>query len=267
MKQHLGMQAKTIFAVGALLFLATLRHERDRDPARPPVPGGLRMSTIESARELGGSAGAAELASARRVPPAPLVSLAVGIITLFILLLSVFIDGAPRLNQDLIFHFPSGNPEIAGAQSAIMGTIWVVGLTALITVPLGVGAAIYLEEYANGERWFNRMIELNIQNLAAVPSIVYGILGLAFFVRGFVGARPDGARRGADAVAARAADRDHRLARGDPRGPVVDPPGLARARRHPVADDLAPGAARPASPASPPARSSRCRARSARRRR
>jgi phosphate transport system permease protein len=114
------------------------------------------------------------------------LSLAVGIGTLMILLVSVFVDGSPRLNQDLVFHFPSSNPEIAGAQSAIMGTVWVVGLSAVITIPLGVGAAIYLEEYANRERWFNRVIELNIQNLAAVPSIVYGILGLAFFVRGFV---------------------------------------------------------------------------------
>ncbi|HEX7291933.1 MAG TPA: phosphate ABC transporter permease PstA [Conexibacter sp.] len=115
------------------------------------------------------------------------VSLAIGILTLVWLLLSILIEGGPRLNQDVIFHFPSSNPEIAGAQSAIMGTIWVVGLTALITIPLGVGAAVYLEEYADRDRWWNRLIELNIQNLAAVPSIVYGILGLAFFVRGFLG--------------------------------------------------------------------------------
>jgi phosphate transport system permease protein len=114
-------------------------------------------------------------------------SLAIGILTLLWLLASVVVDGLPRLNQDVLFHFPSGNPELAGAQSAIMGTIWVVGLTALITIPLGVGAAIYLEEYADRERWWNRLIELNIQNLAAVPSIVYGILGLAFFVRGALG--------------------------------------------------------------------------------
>jgi phosphate transport system permease protein len=115
------------------------------------------------------------------------VSLAIGILTLLWLILSILIQGGPRLNQDVIFHFPSSNPDLAGAQSAIMGTIWVVGLTALITIPLGVGAALYLEEYADRERWWNRLIELNIQNLAAVPSIVYGILGLAFFVRGFLG--------------------------------------------------------------------------------
>jgi phosphate transport system permease protein len=114
-------------------------------------------------------------------------SLAVGMLTLVWLLVSVAIDAWPRLNADVLFHFPSGNPELAGAQSAIMGTIWVVGMTALITIPLGIGAAIYLEEYADRDRWWNRMIELNIQNLAAVPSIVYGILGLAFFVRGFLG--------------------------------------------------------------------------------
>ena len=114
-----------------------------------------------------------------------LVSLGVGIATLGWLLISTIVRAWPRLNQDVIWHFPSSNPEIAGAQSAIYGTIWVISLTALITIPIGVGAAIYLEEYADRERWWNRLIELNIQNLAAVPSIVYGILGLAFFVRGF----------------------------------------------------------------------------------
>jgi len=114
-----------------------------------------------------------------------LFSLGVGLVTLVVLLADVVIRGSSRLNQDLLFHFPSGNPEIAGAQSAIMGTIWVITLTAAICIPVGVGAAIYLEEYADKTRWWNRLIELNIQNLAAVPSIVYGILGLAFLVRGF----------------------------------------------------------------------------------
>jgi phosphate transport system permease protein len=114
-------------------------------------------------------------------------SLAIGIVTLAWLLISIALEGAPRVDQDVIFHFPSSNPELAGAQSAIMGTVWVVGMTALITIPLGVGAAVYLEEYADRDRWWNRLIELNIQNLAAVPSIVYGILGLAFFARGFLG--------------------------------------------------------------------------------
>ena len=116
-----------------------------------------------------------------------LLSLAVGVVTLIALLAQVVLKGGSRLNEALIFHFPSSDPDVAGAQSAITGTIWVVGLTALICIPIGVGAAIYLEEYADPERWWNRLIELNIQNLAAVPSIVYGILGLGFLVRGFGG--------------------------------------------------------------------------------
>jgi phosphate transport system permease protein len=114
-------------------------------------------------------------------------SLALGLVVLAALLLDVVIEAAPRLNGDLLSHFPSGIPENAGAQSAIMGTIWVITLTALFCIPVGVGAAIYLEEYADRTRWWNRLIELNIQNLAAVPSIVYGILGLAFLVRGIFG--------------------------------------------------------------------------------
>jgi phosphate transport system permease protein len=116
-----------------------------------------------------------------------LFSLGVGLGTLVTLLVQVVVKGNSRLNQDLIFHFPSSNPEIAGAQSAIMGTIWVIGTCAMICIPIGIGAAIYLEEYADREKLVNRVIELNIQNLAAVPSIVYGIVGLAFFARGFLG--------------------------------------------------------------------------------
>ena len=116
-----------------------------------------------------------------------LLSVAVGLVTLAVLLIQVIVKGAPRLELATLINFPSGNPEIAGAQSAIWGTIWVIGICALTTIPLGIGAAIYLEEYADRERWYNRLIELNIQNLAAVPSIVYGILGLAFLVRGPVG--------------------------------------------------------------------------------
>ena len=112
-------------------------------------------------------------------------SLGVGLIALVTLILQVLIKGWPQIDQDLIFHFPSSDPAKAGAQSAIMGTIWLMVIVAATCLPLGIGAAIYLEEYANKERWYNRMIEINIQNLAAVPSIVYGILGLAFFVRGF----------------------------------------------------------------------------------
>jgi phosphate transport system permease protein len=111
-------------------------------------------------------------------------SLAIGIITLAVLLIQVVVEGWPRLNLDLLTNFPSRRPARSGAQSAIFGTIWLMGIVMATAVPLGFGAAIYLEEYADPKRWYNRLIELNIQNLAAVPSIVYGILGLAFLARG-----------------------------------------------------------------------------------
>src|SRR5690606_21150882 len=76
------------------------------------------------------------------------------------------------------------NPDQAGYRPAILGTLYVIGGVIVLIVPLGVGAAVYLEEYADTSRWFNRMFELNIQNLAGVPSIVFGILGLAFIARG-----------------------------------------------------------------------------------
>jgi len=112
-------------------------------------------------------------------------SLAIGIVSLITLLVQVFVKGSSRLDPDLVNHFPSSNPDAAGVQSAMFGTLWVIGVVAATCIPIGIGAAVYLEEYANSERWYNRLIELNIQNLAAVPSIVYGILGLAFLVRGF----------------------------------------------------------------------------------
>jgi phosphate transport system permease protein len=114
-------------------------------------------------------------------------SLAVGIITLAVLLIQVLVEGWPRLNLDLLTRFPSRRPATAGAQSAIFGTLWLMAIVMATCIPLGFGAAIYLEEYADPKRWYNRLIELNIQNLAAVPSIVYGILGLAFLARGPLG--------------------------------------------------------------------------------
>jgi phosphate transport system permease protein len=101
------------------------------------------------------------------------------------LLLQVVTEGRARLNLDLLTHFPSSRPTRAGAQSAIFGTLWVMGVVVVTCIPVGIGAAIYLEEYADRTRWYNRLIEINIQNLAAVPSIVYGILGLAFLARGW----------------------------------------------------------------------------------
>ena len=112
-----------------------------------------------------------------------LFSLLVGLFVLLILLVDVVLTGSGSVWQ-VLENQPSGSPDLAGAQSSIVGTMWLMLLTALICLPLGIGAAIYLEEYANRARWWNRLVEVNIQNLAAVPSIVFGILGLAFIVRG-----------------------------------------------------------------------------------
>ena len=100
------------------------------------------------------------------------------------LIVRMITQGAPRFNLNMLRWMPSSLPEEAGFQSAFFGTVWIVGITGIICIPLGVATAVYLEEFADNERWYNRLIELNIQNLAAVPSIVYGILGLAFLVRG-----------------------------------------------------------------------------------
>lgn len=102
--------------------------------------------------------------------------------TLLTLLLDVAVDGLGRLSVQFLTSFPSRRPEEAGILSAFVGTVAVMLLTAVLALPLGVGAAIYLEEYAR-KGWFSRLVELNIANLAGVPSIIYGLLGLELFVR------------------------------------------------------------------------------------
>ena len=106
----------------------------------------------------------------------------VGIVALIVLLLDVLLDGIQWVNWQFLTSYPSRFPEQAGIRSAILGTLWMMVLVALFSFPLGVGAAIYLEEYAP-DNWFTRVLQMNIANLAAVPSVVYGILGLAVFVR------------------------------------------------------------------------------------
>jgi phosphate transport system permease protein len=113
-----------------------------------------------------------------------LFSLGVGFATLGALLFDVFRDGIPYFGEQVLTNAPSASPEKAGARPAILASLYLGLLIIAFSVPLGVGTAIYLEEYAHKDRWYNRLLELNIQNLAGVPSIVYGILGLAFIVRG-----------------------------------------------------------------------------------
>jgi phosphate transport system permease protein len=113
-----------------------------------------------------------------------LLSMGVGIFTLGALLVTVVAKGYKYVDLVLLLEPPSADPQIAGARPAILATIYLGLLLIAFSVPIGVGTAVYMEEYANRERWYNRLLEVNIQNLAAVPSIVYGILGLAFLVRG-----------------------------------------------------------------------------------
>jgi phosphate transport system permease protein len=112
-------------------------------------------------------------------------ALLVAIVALATLLIDVVNDGGSKLSSQLIENQPSKiRPETSGLHSALIGTLYLMAICAFFVIPIGVATAVYLEEYADRTKWFNRVIELNIQNLAAVPSVVYGILGLAFIVRG-----------------------------------------------------------------------------------
>jgi phosphate transport system permease protein len=114
--------------------------------------------------------------------------LAIAIATLIVLLVDVLADGLGSLSLSFLTDAPSRIiPENSGIGPALAGTLWLMAVCAAFIIPVGVATAVYLEEYANRERWLNRFIEVNIQNLAAVPSIVYGVLGLAFLVRGPLG--------------------------------------------------------------------------------
>jgi len=110
-----------------------------------------------------------------------LLGVLVAMMGLISLLIQVILQGYEWVTPNLIFNYPSRHPEQAGLWAALIGTLYMMGLTALITVPMGVGAAIYLEEYAP-KNWITSFIEINTSNLAGVPSIVYGLLGLSIFV-------------------------------------------------------------------------------------
>jgi phosphate transport system permease protein len=111
-----------------------------------------------------------------------LVATLVCVLLLALLLANVAYHGATRLSWKFLTSFPSRFPDRAGIKSALWGSVWLISLTALFAVPVGVGAAIYLEEFSRRGRW-RGIVQTNISNLAGVPSIVYGILGLGLFVR------------------------------------------------------------------------------------
>jgi phosphate transport system permease protein len=110
-----------------------------------------------------------------------IIAVSISLLSLVALLLDSFLDGLPYLNWGFLTSYPSRFPDQAGILPALFGTIWIVGLTALFSFPLGVFAAVYLEEYAPKNR-LTDLVQLNIANLAGVPSIVYGLLGLGLFV-------------------------------------------------------------------------------------
>lgn len=107
-----------------------------------------------------------------------------GLVLLAIFIGNIVVEGLARINWDFLTSLPSRKPEKAGIYTAMLGSIWILGLTALIAFPLGVASAIYLEEYGKKDR-LNKILEINISNLAGVPSIIYGLLGLEVFVRVF----------------------------------------------------------------------------------
>jgi phosphate transport system permease protein len=113
-----------------------------------------------------------------------LLALSVGILTLLALFVDMAVSGIPRLNADFFTSFPSRRSAQAGILSAWVGSILVMIVTALVAVPVGIAGAIYLEEYAR-RNWFTDVIEINITNLAGVPSIIYGLLALGLFVYTF----------------------------------------------------------------------------------
>jgi phosphate transport system permease protein len=110
------------------------------------------------------------------------IAIALGLLVLATLLIDVFVDGLPRLSWAFLTSFPSRRPAEAGLLSALVGTIVLLFVTAIVAFPVGVGAGIFLEEFAK-KTVFAQIVEINISNLAGVPSIIYGLLGLELFVR------------------------------------------------------------------------------------
>ena len=154
-----------------------------RSPTSPRTRAaaeGARSATLASLKRQPGG----ETVKSRIFVGFLFIAVSIALVGLALILIDAFLEGKGKLSLDLITGSTSNDPDIAGFQQAILGTLWLIGFVMLLVVPLGVGAAIYLEEYANKERWWNRLIEINVQNLAAVPAIIYGILGLAFIVRG-----------------------------------------------------------------------------------
>ncbi len=107
-------------------------------------------------------------------------SLFFGVVVLLALIVDTAITGAPRFDLNLLTGYESSiNRDATGFKAGILGSIWLMAVTALMAIPLGIAAAVYLEEFADPTTWYNRLVEVNLQNLAAVPSVIYGMLAVA----------------------------------------------------------------------------------------
>ena len=142
-------------------------------------------------------------------------SVVIGVLVLAWLLIEVFVQSIGWLDWQFLSSYSSRHPEEAGILAPIAGTFWVIILTAIMTVPVGIATAVYLESFAPDNR-VTRLIQLNISNLAGVPSVVYGLLGLAIFVQYLFDGQRSLFGRSVDSVVAGDADRDHRVARSGP---------------------------------------------------
>ncbi|MBI4505376.1 MAG: phosphate ABC transporter permease PstA [Chloroflexi bacterium] len=142
-----------------------------------------RRAGVPTHRRPGGTAWRARRkAAGRAYELLCLAATCVGILVLLVLLADILRRGLPTLTWEFISSFPSRFPQQAGIKAALVGSLWLLALTALFAVPTGIAAGVWLEEYAR-RTWLSRVIEVNIANLAGVPSIIYGLLGLGLFVR------------------------------------------------------------------------------------
>lgn len=137
-------------------------------------------ATAPTTRRLGRAKGGEESPKAMAFMIALWFALFVAVMFLVLLITQTFITGLPRLDAYLLVNYPGPNPDVAGARPAILGSLWVIAATAAMAIPLGIAAAVHLEEFADPRNRVNRFVELNVQNLAAVPAIVYGLLTLSF---------------------------------------------------------------------------------------
>jgi len=150
-----------------------------------PIPGGVSVSALTGAPSAVAAGEHAQIQKRKAAASVMHVIFAAvtwfAVVVLATLLTSILVRGYDWVSLQMLMSKASRSAERAGLQTALLGTLWIIALTAIIAVPIGIGAAIYLEEYAP-RNWWTRVLQTNIANLAGVPSVVYGLLGLGLFV-------------------------------------------------------------------------------------